>query len=155
MRHLARAVCLTAIVVAATAGCGGSTTPSSAQSQTQAFPLTITRTGGIAGFRDVLVVTADGLVSVTRAGQKPRQCRLTAGVAQQLTAAMSAVTWPTATPTKTRAAFPDDLVTTMASPGVGPLRAEDPQAGPAGRLVLELLNDINDGAAAALLCRPL
>jgi len=155
MPHLAQAVCLTAIVVAATAGCQGPTTPSDAQSQAQAFPLTITRTGGIAGFRDVLVVSRDGLVSVTRSGRKPRQCRLTAGVTQQLTTAVSSLAWPTATPATTHATFPDDLVTTMAKPGADPLRADDPEAGPAGRLVLELVNDINDGPAAALVCRPL
>jgi hypothetical protein len=155
MRLLAQAVCLTAIVVATTAGCHGSTTPTRAQNQAQVFPLTITRAGGVAGFRDVLVVNRDGLVSVTRAGQKPRQCQLTAGVTQQLTAAMSSVVWPSATPTSTHPAFPDEMVTTMASPGVSPLRAQDPQAGPAGRLVLELLNDINDGPAGSLLCRPL
>ena len=155
MRHLARAVCLTAIVVAALAGCHGSTMPSDAESQARVFPLTITRTGGIAGFRDVLVVNGDGLVSVTRSGRQPRQCRLTAGVTQQLTAAVSSLAWPTATSATTHPAFPDDMVTTMTKPGVGPLRADDPQAGPAGRLVLELVNDINDGPAASLLCRPL
>ena len=155
MRHLAQAVCLTTIVVTTTTGCHGSTTPSHAQCQAWVFPLTITRTGGIAGFRDVLVVSRDGLVSVTRSGRKPRQCRLTAGVTQQLTTAVSSLAWPTATPATTHATFPDDLVTTMAKPGADPLRADDPEAGPAGRLVLELVNDINDGPAAALVCRPL
>src|SRR5665811_4546 len=77
MRHLSRILCATAVVVGATASCGGSaTTPTrpatpTSQSQPAVFPLTVTRTGGIAGFRDVLVVAGDGLVSVTRKGQAP------------------------------------------------------------------------------------
>ena len=59
-----------------TAACGGSATTPTRQSQPTVFPLTITRTGGIAGFRDVLVVAGDGMVSVTRKG-KPRRCQLT------------------------------------------------------------------------------
>ena len=42
----------------------------SGPSHVEVFPVTITRTGGIAGFEDVLVVAGDGQVSVTHQGQQ-------------------------------------------------------------------------------------
>jgi hypothetical protein len=153
MRHLCRLLGTMAMVVATTAGCGGSAPTSAGQSQPVVFPLTVTRTGGIAGFRDILVVTADGLVSVTRKGQQPRQCRLTPAVIQQLTTAASAVPWSRITPADTHASFPDDMVSTMVSPAGGPVRLGDPQAGTTGQLVLELLNDVSEPATSRL-CRP-
>jgi hypothetical protein len=151
MRHLCGVLCCAALVLAAGVGCGVAGTTSTGQSHPQVFPLTVTRTGGIAGFRDRLVVTGDGLVSLSRKGQKPRQCRLTPAVAQRLTTAASAVPWSRVTPASTSASFPDDLVSTMASPAGGPVRLEDPQAGATGQLLLGLLND---GPAASLTCRP-
>jgi hypothetical protein len=46
------------------------------------------------------------------------------------------------------------MVTTMSSPAGGPVRLEDPQAGAAGQLFLELVNDLNDGPSASHMCRP-
>jgi hypothetical protein len=150
MRHVS-GVLGAAMVLAAGVGCGGSAATSTGQSHPGVFPLTVTRTGGIAGFQDRLVVTGDGLVSFSRKGQKPRQCRLTPAVAQKLTTAASSVPWSRVTPANTRASFPDDLVSMMASPGGGPVRLEDPQAGTTGQILLGLLND---GPAASLICRP-
>src|SRR5665647_270904 len=71
MPQVTRVICFTAALVAVTA-CGsqnavtgpGSTTAPTSVSQPSVFPLTITRTGGIAGFQDVLVVARDGMVSI-------------------------------------------------------------------------------------------
>jgi hypothetical protein len=153
MRHLCRVLCTTAVVVATTVGCGGSAKTSTGQSQPAVFPVTITRSGGIAGFRDTLVVNGDGLVSLTRKGQKPRRCQLTPTVARRLTTAASTVPWSRVTPADTRASFPDDMVTTMQSPAGGPVRLEDPQAGTTGQLFLELLNDVGNGPATSRMCR--
>jgi hypothetical protein len=151
MRHVSGVLCCAAMVLAAGVGCGGSAATSTGQSHPEVFPLTVTRTGGIAGFQDRLVVTGDGLVSFSRKGQKPRQCRLTPAVAQKLTTAASSVPWSRVTPANTSASFPDDLVSIMASPAGGPVRLEDPQAGTTGQLLLGLLND---GPAASPICRP-
>ena len=162
MRYLSRVLCSTAIVVATTAACGGSattltsqkTTPTS-QSQPAVFPLTITRTGGIAGFRDVLVVSGNGLVSVTHKGQKPRRCQLTPETVKRLATAASQVPWSRITPASMHPSFPDDMVTAMQSPAGGPVRLEDPQAGKKSQVFIELLNDLNSGPAASRMCMPI
>jgi len=160
MRQLVRVICCTATVAAMTA-CGSqspsnnpSDSPANSSSQPSAFPLTITRVGGVAGFHDVLVVTSDGLVSVTQKGKAQRQCQLTPDAAKRLTTAASQVPWPRLTPGKTSAAFPDDLVTMVLSPAGGPVRVEDPQVGAAGPIFNELVNDINGGRSASGMCTP-
>lgn len=156
MRQLVRVICCT-VAVAAMAACGSqvpANSPSSSPSQPSTFPLTITRVGGVAGFNDVLVVTSDGLVSVTQNGKTPRQCRLTSDAARRLTTAASQVPWPHLTPGKTTAAFPDDLITMVLSPSGGPVRVEDPQVGAAGPIFTELVNDINGGQSASGMCTP-
>jgi len=163
MRHLSRILCCTAVVVAATTSCGGSTTtptrtppattPTS-QNQRAAFPLTITRTGGIAGFQDVLVVAGDGLVSVSHKGQKSQRCQLVPGAVERLTTAVSQVPWSRITPGRTNPSYPDDMVTMVQSPAGGPVRLEDPQTGKAGQVFLELLNDLSGHPAGSRLCRP-
>jgi len=154
MRQLSRILCSASLVVAMTAACGGSATTPTRQSQPAVFPLTITRTGGIAGFRDVLVVAGDGLVAVTRKGQAPRRCQLTPTALERLTTAASQVPWSRITPANTHPSFPDDMVTTVQSPAGGPLRLEDPQAGSGGQVFHDLLNDLHGGPTASRMCTP-
>lgn len=156
MRQLVRVIWCTAAVAAMTA-CGSqgpSGSPSGSPSQPSVFPLTITRVGGVAGFNDVLVVTSEGLVSVTQRGNAPRQCQLTLDAAKRLTTAASQVPWPRLTPGKTAAAFPDDMVTMVLSPAGGPVRVEDPQVGAAGQIFNELANDLSGGRSASGMCKP-
>lgn len=181
MRRLIRALCLAALVMPITA-CGESTktattptttsvtsvtsvtsttipttmstaTPTTTPGNPAVFPLTITRIGGIAGFQDVLVVAGDGLVSVSRKGQK-WQCRLTSEAVAQVEKAAAGVGRDGATPASTLPAFPDDLVSTVRSPAGGPVRLEDPKVGAGGRVVQELLNDLINGPAASRMCEP-
>lgn len=153
MRHITPVLCSTAAVLAM-AACGSEGGASTNASQPSVFPLKITRVGGVAGFNDVLVVTSEGLVSVTQKGNAPRQCRLTPDAAKRLTTAASQVPWPRLTPGKTSAAFPDDLVTMVLSPAGGPVRVEDPQVGAAGPIFNELVNDLNGGRSASGMCKP-
>ena len=154
MRQLSRILCSASLVVAMTAACGGSATTPTRQSQPAVFPLTITRTGGIAGFRDVLVVAGDGLVAVTRKGQAPRRCQLTPTALERLTTAASQVPWSRITAADTHPSFPDDMVTAVQSPAGGPVRLEDPQAGGEGQVFHDLLNDLHGGPAASRMCTP-
>lgn len=160
MRQLVRVICCTAAVAAMTA-CGSqgpanspSTSPANSPSQPSVFPLTITRVGGVAGFNDVLVVTSDGLVSVTQKGKAQRQCQLTTEAAKRLTTAVSEMPWLHLAPGKTTAAFPDDMVTMVRSPSGGPVRVEDPQVGAAGPIFNELVNDLIGGRSASGMCTP-
>lgn len=102
--HHTPATTLAALAAAvALAGCGtsdGAGPPSAAPtgSPTTAYPITITRVGGLAGFDDHLVVTADGTVTgTTRAGSV--SCRLddalVTGLATHLGTVPTAGTGPT------------------------------------------------------------
>jgi len=123
-------------------------------SQPTAFPLTITRIGGIAGFHDVLIVNRDGRVSLTQKGKARRQCQLTPVATRRVAAAASAVPWPELTTSNTSAAFPDDLVTLVQSASGGPVRLEDPQTGAAGGVFNELINNVRGNRSASRMCRP-
>ena len=153
MRQLLWVIFCTA-AMAATTACGSSGASTGA-SQTTVFPVTITRTGGVAGFQDVLVVSGDGLVKVTQKGRAPWQCRLTPDAARRLTKAVSEMPWPRITPGSTSASFPDDLVTMVSSPAGGPIRLEDPLVGVAGQIFNELVSDLNGGRSASGMCTPL
>ena len=163
MRQLTRVICCTAAVMAV-AACGSqsastaSKAPASTVSKAPAspsavFPLTVTQTGGIAGFQDVLVVADNGRVSVTHKGQQQRSCQLTPEAVEQVTTAASQVPWPRITPASTQPAFPDDMVSMVKSPAGGPVRLEDPSLGAAGKVFQELLADVSGGATAPRLCK--
>ena len=153
MRHITPVLCSTAAVLAM-AACGFQGGTSTIASQTSVFPLTITRTGGVAGFHDVLVVASEGLVSVAQKGKTQRQCRLTPEATKRLTTAAAQVPWTHITPGSTSASFPDDLITMVLSPAGGPVRVEDPQVGAAGPVFNELVNDLNGGRSASGMCKP-
>jgi len=155
MRHTARLLWSTAIIVAAMTACAGPAESPVAKSSAEVFPLTISRTGGVAGFMDVLVVTGDGLVMVTQKGRAPWTCRLAPGEATRLRLAASEVPWPRLTPASKGPSFPDDLVTTVQSPAGGPVRLEDPLMGATGAVFNELVNDLRSGRSASGMCRPL
>jgi len=137
------------------AACGSqsaSTGSGSLSSQPAVFPVTITRTGGIAGFQDVVVVADDGQVSVTRKGQQQRHCRLTPEAVEQLRTAASQVPWAR-TPASTQPAFPDDMVSMVRSPAGGPVRLDDPKVGAGGKAFQELLSDLSGGQTTPRLCK--
>jgi hypothetical protein len=112
------------------------------------FPLTLTRTGGIAGFQDVLVVAGNGRVSVTRraaeAGRLPAHVGgRQAGENGRVPGAMG---WPH--PGRRPGQFPDDMVVMVRSPAGGPVRLEDPKVGASGKVFQSLLDDVLSGPAA-------
>jgi len=179
MRQLTRVICCGTAVLAMTAcgsqsGSTGSGSPpsqpastssgppssppastgsGSSPSQPAVFPVTITRTGGIAGFQDVVVVADGGQVSVTRKGQQQRHCQLTPGAVERLRTAASQMPWARTAQASTQPAFPDDLVTMVRSPAGGPARLEDPKVGAGGEAFQELLNDLTGDATAPRLCK--
>jgi hypothetical protein len=155
MRHTARFLRSTAIVLAALTACGGPAKSPVAKTGAEVFPLTISRTGGVAGFTDTFVITGDGLVMVAKKGRAPWSCRLGTGAATRLRLAASEVPWPRLTPASMGPSFPDDLVTTVQSPAGGPVRLEDPLIGATGTVFNELVNDLRSGRSASGMCQPL
>ena len=156
MRQLTRGICCAAAVLAM-AACGSQSAPTgsgpSPSSQPMVFPVTITRTGGIAGFQDVVVVAHDGQVSVARKGQQQRYCRLTPEAVERLRTAASQTPWAQITQASTQPAFPDDMVTMVRSPAGGPARLEDPKIGAGGKTFQELLSDVTGSTTAPRLCK--
>jgi hypothetical protein len=136
------------------AACGGATKTPVSPGPAAVFPVTIARSGGIAGFQDVVVVTSSGLVSITRKGQVPRRCQLRPATLGLLRTAASQVPWSRITPTRTNPSFPDDMVTTVQSPAGGPVRLEDLRAGTGGPVLRELLDDLLSGPATSQRCTP-
>jgi hypothetical protein len=155
MRLRTRVIGCTAAAVLAVAGCGTSnaaTESTSHPSRPAVFPLTMTRTGGIAGFQDVLVVSRNGLVSVTRRAQKQGVCRLTTVAVTGVSTAASQVPWARLIPDDGQARFPDDMVVLVRSPAGGPVRLEDPKLGASGKLFQSLLDDVLGGPAGSSMC---
>lgn len=118
------------------------------------FPLTITRTGGVAGFQDVVVVAGDGLVSVERRGRQRWSCRLPPETLERLAAVAVRMPWGWISTDGSRPASPDDLVVTVASPAGGPVRLPDPELGAVGRDFHLLLADLNRGPGGSRMCTP-
>jgi hypothetical protein len=120
------------------------------------FPLTITRTGGFAGFQDVLVVAGQGRVSLTRRGQLVRQCQLRLVVVNRVRTAASQVPWARIPRGDSRPRFPDDLVDLVRSPLGGPFRLTERRLGAAGKVLQELLTEltvVSGGPTASRMCK--
>jgi hypothetical protein len=134
-------------------GPGSSSTPTS-QPPEHAFPITVTRTGGIAGFHDTLVLQADGRLQVTSRGRNS-SCRLKPEILKQILRAVGGVPWSRLPPASTKAKHPDDmilLVTSGASPG--PARLDDPHLGGLQQSLSDLLVDASGPKPAHELCQP-
>ena len=114
----------------ATGSPSSSASPSSPPPRTPiaAFPLTVTRTGGIAGFHDTVVLQADGRLEVNSRGHTS-SCRLKPEVLKDILRAVGGVAVGPPDPLPTaRPKHPDDMVLLVRSDG-------RQGAGPAGRPV--------------------
>jgi hypothetical protein len=117
LRPAGVAVLASALTAIGLVGCG-SDSPGTAPAQS-VFPITLTRTGGIAGFHDKAVIASDGAVDLTTK-QGRRQCTLDPTVLAAVGGAASAITGTAAT----TPAHPDDLVVIVTT-GRGSARVED------------------------------
>lgn len=127
-------------------------TPTSGPSSTRtsdAMPLTVTRSGGFAGFDDRVVLGADGIANVTSRGQNPVRCKVETGLFNTVIAAVGQVDWAAVGATKPTVKHPDDMIIAV-SAGGGLARLEDPKVkplvAPVGRLLTE--------ATSAKTCKP-
>jgi hypothetical protein len=156
------AVSATALATLLLAGCGddsdAGSTPSPTTSTTstptpsggEALPITVTRTGGFAGFDDKVVIGPDGVTTLSRRGEQIAKCKLEAGFLASLTAAVQQVDWAGVGSTKPTIRHPDDMIVAVAT-GTGLARLEDPRLKPLATPVSQLLTE---AAAPGKLCKP-
>ncbi|WP_232828509.1 hypothetical protein [Kribbella monticola] len=127
-------------------------TPTSAPTSTRtsdALPLTVTRSGGFAGFDDRVVLGSDGIASVSRRGQNPVRCKVEPGLFDTVVTAVGQVDWAAVGSTKPTVRHPDDMVIAV-SAGGGLARLEDPKVKPMVAPVNKLLTE----TTSAKLCKP-
>jgi hypothetical protein len=156
------ALSVTAAATLLLAGCGddsGSTPSPSTSTSTptpskpsggEAFPITVTRTGGFAGFDDKVVIDPEGVTTVSRRGRQTALCKLEPGFLASLSAAVQQVDWAGVGSTKPTIRHPDDMIVAVAT-GTGMARLEDPRLKPLATPVSQLLTE---AAAPGKLCRP-
>jgi hypothetical protein len=136
---------------------GASTTATSSPSTPHptaaaAFPLTVSRTGGIAGFHDVVVLQADGRLEVNSRGHTS-SCRLKPEVLKDILRAVGGVPWERLTPADSRPKHPDDMVLLVASEGRrAPARLDDPLLGGLQHQLSDLVVDSSGPNPAHELC---
>ena len=161
------AACGTASVTGSGAGGGTTgtdlpTTPPTSASSTMsstgaaAFPLTVNRLGGVAGFNDSIVVRSDGQASVKAKQGAPTTCRIGADDLKRLTGQITSLlttphpTPPVMTPDHVRA---DAIIITVADDAGLSFRMPDPPEGDAQQAILALVNDVVGAAPPHQICR--
>ncbi|MGI8717358.1 MAG: hypothetical protein ACR2JN_05960 [Lapillicoccus sp.] len=136
-------------------GSGGS--PTSSARTDPLYPLTVTRSGGVAGFNDSLTVEADGRTTVTSKGAAAAgSCTIGPGALAELAKHVRTL----AKPPSTRVATPDHIradqvVIRLMSPGLtGVVRLPDPPTGDAGQFINSLVADVTGAKPAYRICEP-
>jgi len=134
---------------------GGS--PTSSARTDPLYPLTVTRSGGVAGFNDSLTVEADGRTTVTSKGAAAAgSCTIGPGALAELAKHVRTL----AKPPSTRVATPDHIradqvVIRLMSPGLtGVVRLPDPPTGDASQFVNSLVADVTGANPAFRICEP-
>jgi hypothetical protein len=116
---------------------------------TGGLPLTVSRTGGFAGFNDQVVVGTDGIANVSSMG-KAGKCKLDAGFLNTLTDAVKQVDWASVGITKPTLRHPDDMIIAVSASG-GLARLEDPKLKP---LVAPVGTLLTEATKPGTLCKP-
>ncbi|TCM47849.1 hypothetical protein EV648_104243 [Kribbella sp. VKM Ac-2568] len=115
------------------------------------LPLTVTRTGGFAGFNDKVFIDTDGVASVSTRGKAPVRCKLDAGFLGTITDAVKQVDWADVGITKPSVRHPDDMIIAVSTSG-GLARLEDPKLKPMVAPVSKLLTEA--AVPPGKLCKP-
>lgn len=115
------------------------------------LPLTVTRTGGFAGFNDKVFIDTDGVASVSTRGKDPVRCKLDAGFLGTITDAVKQVDWADVGITKPSVRYPDDMIIAVSTSG-GLARLEDPKLKPMVAPVSKLLTEA--AVPPGKLCKP-
>jgi hypothetical protein len=116
-----------------------------------AFPMTVTRTGGIAGFNDTLMLTADGAATMDHSG-KSGKCTVDTALLGKIKAAAAKVDWRMLPAKPPKAEHPDDLVLAV-SAGGGTARLNDPRVKALNEPLGSLIADAAAPADKRKLCK--
>ena len=130
-----------------------SSTPTGSQSTPAgtALPITVSRTGGFAGFDDRVVIGTDGVATVTSRGKQTVRCKLDATLLTTIQTAAQQVDWASLTPTKPSTRHPDDMILAVTANGKT-ARIEDPRLEPMSESVNQLLTQAT--IPPGKLCKP-
>ncbi|MFB6724134.1 hypothetical protein ACFCV3_28405 [Kribbella sp. NPDC056345] len=155
MKNLSRYTALVALAGLVLSGCGDessvggtpATTPTPSEpSVTEStpvgvgLPLTVTRTGGFAGFNDQVQVDADGIATVSSLGKETIRCKLDPTLLTPLASAAQQVDWASLTMVKPTVRHPDDMIIAVSANGKV-ARLEDPKLKPLSAPVSKLLTE--------------
>ncbi len=104
------------------------------------LPLTVSRTGGFAGFDDQVQIGTDGVATVSKRGKETIRCKLDASLLTTITTAAQQVDWASLGATKPATKHPDDMIVAVSANG-RTARIEDPKVKPLAAPVTKLLTE--------------
>jgi hypothetical protein len=104
------------------------------------LPLTVSRTGGFAGFDDQVQIGTDGVATVSKSGKGTIRCKLDPSLLTTITTAAQQVDWASLTATKPATKHPDDMIVAVSANG-RTARIEDPKVKPLAAPVTQLLTE--------------
>lgn len=104
------------------------------------LPLTVSRTGGFAGFDDQVQIGTDGVATVSKRGKETIRCKLDASLLTTITTAAQQVDWASLVAGKPATKHPDDMIVAVSANG-RTARIEDPKVKPLAAPVTKLLTE--------------
>jgi hypothetical protein len=104
------------------------------------LPLTVSRTGGFAGLDDQVLISPDGVATVSSRGKETIRCKLAPSLLTTITTAAQQVDWAGLIATKPTTKHPDDMILAVTANGKT-ARIEDPKVKPLAAPVNELLTE--------------
>ena len=104
------------------------------------LPLTVSRKGGFAGFDDQVLISPDGVATVSARGKETIRCKLDPSLLNTITEAAQQVDWASLVATKPTTKHPDDMILAVSANGKT-ARIEDPKVKPLAAPVNELLTE--------------
>jgi hypothetical protein len=104
------------------------------------LPLTVSRTGGFAGLDDQVLISPDGVATVSSRGKETIRCKLAPSLLTTITTAAQHVDWASLVATKPTTKHPDDMILAVTANGKT-ARIEDPKVKPLAAPVNELLTE--------------
>jgi hypothetical protein len=120
------------------------------------FPLTLRRTGGIAGFHDTVVVNANGTLSVETDTIHGRTCTLDKATRNDLLVALSTLRLgapkPAATPPESSDTSSNPIMLTVTDVHHHPVDLDDPSVGEIRNTVSALVGDVTLTVPSATRC---